>query len=106
MPLQAGFQVLGLVVTLFIALVTGAATGKNRLLHAWKNEQFMFNIKVCTQCSLTFIVLGLLLNTAKIFEPLNDFELFDDAPFWSIPDESPKKDLNETSAVEMTMLQS
>ena len=38
MPLQAGFQVLGLVVTLFIALVTGAATGKNRLLHAWKNE--------------------------------------------------------------------
>ena len=27
MPLQAGFQILGLVVTLFIALVTGAATG-------------------------------------------------------------------------------
>ena len=26
--LQAGFQILGLVVTLFIAIVTGAATGK------------------------------------------------------------------------------
>ena len=33
MPLQAGFQVLGLVVTLFIALATGAATGNNRLIH-------------------------------------------------------------------------
>ena len=55
---------------------------------------------------LSFSSSGLLLNTAKIFEPLNDFELFDDAHFWSIPDESPKKDLNETTAVEMTILQS
>ena len=55
---------------------------------------------------LSFSLLGLLLNTAKIFEPLNDFELFDDAHFWSIPDESPKKDLNETTAVEMATLQS
>ena len=36
MPLQAGFQVLGLVVTLFIAVVTGAATGKNNLIHIWR----------------------------------------------------------------------
>jgi len=72
--LQAGFQILGLVVTLFIAIVTGAAT-------------------------------GFILNTAKIFDPLKDYELFDDAHFWTLPDESPKKDLNETAAVEMTMLE-
>jgi len=72
--LQAGFQILGLVVTLFIAIVTGAAT-------------------------------GFFLNNAKIFEPMTDYELFDDAHFWTLPDESPKRDLNETTAVEMTMLE-
>jgi len=72
--LQAGFQILGLVVTLFIAIVTGAAT-------------------------------GFFLNNVKIFEPMTDYELFDDAHFWTLPDESPKRDLNETTAVEMTMLE-
>ena len=48
---------------------------------------------------------GFFLNNAKIFEPMTDYELFDDAHFWTLPDESPKRDLNETTAVEMTMLE-
>ena len=48
MPLQAGFQVLGLVVTLFIAVVTGAATGKNNLIHILRylylsNDKLIFS---------------------------------------------------------------
>merc|ERR1719436_1318559 len=74
MALQAGFQVLGLLVTLFIAIVSGAAT-------------------------------GFLLNTAKVFDPLKYYELFDDAHFWSLPEECPRKDLNETEGVEMTMVE-
>lgn len=73
MALQAGFQVLGLGITLFIAIASGAATG------------FLLNL--------------------KIFEPLQDYELFDDAHFWTIPDESPKKDTHDSTAVEMTMLE-
>ena len=46
MPLQAGFQVLGLVVTLFIALVTGAATGKNKLICIWRYLYFLETIKI------------------------------------------------------------
>ena len=48
---------------------------------------------------------GFILNTAKVFDPLKDYELFDDAHFWTIPDECPRKDLNESTAVEMTMLE-
>ena len=53
---------------------------------------------------LFFIYAGFLLNL-KIFEPLQDYELFDDAHFWTIPDESPKKDTHDSTAVEMTMLE-
>lgn len=45
------------------------------------------------------------MNIPKIFEPLNDFELFDDAHFWTLPEEAPRKDLNESTAVEMTLLE-
>ena len=54
---------------------------------------------------VSIFIIGFILNTAKIFDPLKDYELFDDAHFWTLPDESPKKDLNETAAVEMTMLE-
>ena len=49
--------------------------------------------------------IGFILNTASIFDPLKDYELFDDAHFWSLPDECPRNDLNESTAVEMTMLE-
>ena len=45
------------------------------------------------------------MNTSKIFDPLKDFELFDDAHFWTLPEESPKNEFNESTAVEMTLLE-
>ena len=65
------------------------------------------NTKTMPRILLYFLsfIIGFILNTAKIFDPLKDYELFDDAHFWTLPDESPKKDLNETAAVEMTMLE-
>ena len=47
---------------------------------------------------------GFLLNVSKIFEPLSDFELFNDAHFWTLPDDVPVDTLNESAAVEMTRL--
>ena len=47
---------------------------------------------------------GFVLNVSKIFEPLSDFELFNDAHFWTLPDDVPVVALTESAAVEMTVV--
>ena len=41
------------------------------------------------------------MNISKIFEPLNDYELFDDASFWSLPDDVGAS-LDKSTVMEMT----
>ena len=107
--LQAGFQVIGIAITLFIALAAGALTGEMGetvyKLHcimciniyiscSWKISQSYFQIN---------FFIGFILNISKIFDPLNDYELFDDASFWSLPDDMGGEiSLNKPATMEMT----
>ena len=49
-------------------------------------------------------VSGFLLNFSRLFEPLEDDELFNDDRFWTLPSDAAEDDNEQTDDVELALL--
>ena len=88
--MQAFYQLVGLLITLVLALVSGSVTGnlvhKKFLYVKVQSILLMSNLKIIL-LSKCCIVLGLILRLEFISDGSQSFSLFDDAPFWGLTDE-------------------